>query len=154
MDLEFSPYVRKPFQVEAIEITKKNIADIAQIIGELKTNDGNPYILIDRRVVPSMAVAYPGFWVTRVNNNYLCFAGKVFRKLFMEHAPIIAFNFMSEDDADKDAQVQMLKEYLQRVTEDALAEAAVAASAAHEVVEEESDPTPAHGTERPEVAEV
>jgi len=145
MDLEFTPYVRRPYQVEVLEITKANIEEVANTIGELKNkDDGNPYIVIDRRVVPSITRAYPGFFLTRVNDNYRCFAGKVFKNLFIEHAPIISFSFM-DPNMDPNERAELLRQALQESMEAELAEAIVEAT-------EEVDQAPPHGIERPDVA--
>ena len=53
--MDTNTYVRKPFVVEAVEITDQNIHEVAKYIGDIKEkDDGTPYILVDRRLVPNV----------------------------------------------------------------------------------------------------
>lgn len=83
--MEMKQFVRKPFIVEAVEITKDNIAELAQFIGTLReTKDGTPFIAVDRRLVPNVFRVYPGFWMTKMDDNIRCYAGKIFHDQFVE----------------------------------------------------------------------
>ena len=83
--LEFSTFVRKPFTVEATEVTIENIAEIAELIGVLKEKDnGTPYIAVDRRLVPNLYRVYPGFWMTKMGDNVRCYSKRVFKQQFVE----------------------------------------------------------------------
>lgn len=96
MELKFSEYVRRPFVVEAVEITKENIGEIASFVGELKEKeDGTPFILVDRRLVPNVYRVYPGFFMTRMGDHIRCYSRKVFVEQFTEQTediqPWVAF---------------------------------------------------------------
>ena len=82
--MEFTTFVRKPFSVEAVEITTENIAEIAEFVGELKEKDGKPYIQVNRRIVPNLFRVFPGFWMTRMGDNIRCYSRKVFNEQFVE----------------------------------------------------------------------
>lgn len=83
--MDFKPYVRKPFVVEAVEVTEDNIAEIAKYVGELKAkDDGTPFILVDRRLVPNIYRVYPGFYMTRMGDHIRCYSKKVFFDQFTE----------------------------------------------------------------------
>lgn len=83
--MEFTDFVRKPFTVEAVEITEENIADIAELVGTLRHKDnGVPYIQVDRRVVPNIYRVFPGFWMTRMGDNIRCYSKKIFKEQFTE----------------------------------------------------------------------
>jgi hypothetical protein len=83
--MEFVTYVRKPFVVEAVEITTENIAEIAKYIGELREKaNGTPYILVDERLVPNVERVYPGFFMTKMRANVRCYSRKIFTTQFME----------------------------------------------------------------------
>jgi len=86
MTVVFEQYVRKPFNVEAVEVTVDNIAELAEFIGTLRTKetDGTPYIAVDRRLVPSVYRVFPGYWVTRMGDNVRCYARKIFMAQFVE----------------------------------------------------------------------
>jgi len=83
--METTTFVRKPFVVEAIEITTENIEEVAKHVGDLKEKeDGTPYILVDRRLVPNVFRVYPGFFMTKMGENIRCYSRKVFTDQFME----------------------------------------------------------------------
>lgn len=83
--MEFTTFVRKPFVVEAVEVTLENIAEVAEHVGDLKSkDDGTPYILVDRRLVPNVFKVYPGFFMTKMGDNVRCYSRKIFLEQFME----------------------------------------------------------------------
>lgn len=83
--MEFTTFVRKPFVVEAIEITTENIEEAAKYIGDVREReDGTKYILVDRRLVPNVEKVYPGFFMTKMGENIRCYSRKIFREQFVE----------------------------------------------------------------------
>ncbi len=88
--MEFTTFVRKPFTVEAVEVTEENIADIAELVGTLRQKeDGSSYIHVDRRLIPNIYRVYPGFWMTKMGDNVRCYSNPVFKKQFIENTPDI-----------------------------------------------------------------
>lgn len=88
--MEFTDFVRKPFSVEAVEVTEENIAEIAELVGTLRYKDnGVPYIAVDRRLVPNIYRVYPGFWMTRMGDNIRCYSKKIFKEQFTPSTPDI-----------------------------------------------------------------
>lgn len=84
MNLNYIPYIRRPFEIEAVEITEDNIADIAPLVGELcHKDDGSPYIEVDKRLVPNVFKVYPGFYMTRMGDNVRCYSRRVFHEQFV-----------------------------------------------------------------------
>ena len=82
--MQYTTYIRKPFVVEGIEITKDNIADLARYIGDLEyEDDGSPYILVDARKVPNVKTVYPGFFMTRMGKQIRVFSPRLFQNEFM-----------------------------------------------------------------------
>jgi len=82
--MEFITHVRKPFVVQAIEITADNIEEIARYVGDLEhKEDGTPYILVDRRKVPNVARVYPGFFMTKMGEHVRVYSRKIFSEQFM-----------------------------------------------------------------------
>lgn len=82
--MNFTTYVRKPFIVEAVEVTVANIADISKFVGDLREKeDGTPYILVDRRLVPNIDRVYTGFFMTKMGDNIRCYSRRIFRDQFM-----------------------------------------------------------------------
>jgi hypothetical protein len=83
--MDLIPYVRRPFSVMAVEITKDNIAEIAKQVGELRDDgNGGHYILVDSRLVPNVEKVYPGFYMTKMGNNVRCYAKRIFHEQFVE----------------------------------------------------------------------
>lgn len=80
----FQRFVRTPFVVEAVIITEENIEEIAKLIGEVRTKGDEKYIALDRRVIPNIARAYIGWYFTKMEDNYRCYAPKLFSTLFVE----------------------------------------------------------------------
>lgn len=82
--MDFTSYTRKPFVVDAVQITEDNIDEIAKKIGDgvVVRKDGKTYIPIDRRVVPNISRAFVGWWLTSMNDNLRCYSGKVFAEQF------------------------------------------------------------------------
>lgn len=86
--MEFTKYVRKPFTVNAAEVTNENIGEIAELIGVLQERDnGTPYIHVNRLSIPNITKVYPGFWVTKMDGNIHCYIKKVFHNQFVELTP-------------------------------------------------------------------
>jgi hypothetical protein len=83
--MQFDRFIRKPFSVEAVQISYDNIEQIAGVLGELKEKDGEKWIAIDRRLVPNIRKAYIGWWVTKMDENYRAYSPKVFEKEFMSY---------------------------------------------------------------------
>lgn len=82
--MEMQDFVRKPFVVSAVEITDENIAELAELVGELRhKEDGTPFIQVNRRLVPNVFRAYPGFWVTQMGDNVRCYSKKIFLDQFL-----------------------------------------------------------------------
>ena len=83
--MEFTKFVRKPFVVEGLEITRENIADVARFIGELREVEGlAPYIIVDERYVPNVDRVYIGYFMTKMGSNVRFYSRNIFRKQFVE----------------------------------------------------------------------
>jgi hypothetical protein len=81
--MEYSTFVRKPFVIEAIEVTLDNIEELCPLVGELRAKaDGSPFILVNRRLVPNVYKVYPGFWITRMGDNIRCYSRRIFLEQF------------------------------------------------------------------------
>lgn len=104
--MDFISYARKPFSVEAVEVTVENISEIAKYVGDLKTKeDGTPYIQVDRRLVPSVFRVYPGFFMTQMGDNIRCYSPRVFNEQFVKNeGPIKEWvEFINGKEKAKDA---------------------------------------------------
>lgn len=88
-DMEFKHFVRKPFLVEAIEITTENIHELSDLIGEFKEDHTGPYIEADPEKVPTVTKVTPGYWLTRMGKNVRCYSNRIFTEQFTESTPSI-----------------------------------------------------------------
>jgi hypothetical protein len=81
--MEFIEFVRKPFVVEALEITEENIAEVAKYVGDVEENDdGTRFIRVDRSLVPNVTRVYPGYFMTRMGDYVRCYSRRVFFEQF------------------------------------------------------------------------
>ena len=80
---EYKKFQRKPFYVEAVQITESNIEELAPLVGDFKRlEDGTPYILVDQRLVPNLHRAFCGYWITKMGDNVRCYSSKIFEDQF------------------------------------------------------------------------
>jgi hypothetical protein len=84
-DLNYQTFVRKPFTVEAVEVTEDNIAELAPSIGALvRPEDGSPFIEVDPKKVPHVSRVFPGFFLTKMGKRTHCYSPKSFRSQFAD----------------------------------------------------------------------
>jgi hypothetical protein len=102
--MEFTQYVRRPFAVEAVEITMLNIEEIAKLIGELGVKDGVIHIALNRRIIPNVDRAFVGWFMTRMGNNYRCYSPKTFSHQFIDYQDSIEFVFDGSDEFEEDEE--------------------------------------------------
>lgn len=84
-ELEFIGHIRRPFVVQAVQITEENIDEVAALVGNVVERDGKKYISLDRRLVPNIRKAYIGWWITKLDDNIRCYSPKVFEAEFMQY---------------------------------------------------------------------
>ena len=110
--MEFTTYVRKPFVVEAIEVTDENIEQLAELIGELRHKEnGAPYISVNRRLVPNIFRVYPGFWVTKLGDNIRCYSSRIFTQQFVQSDTDIEawVAYLNADKADSEVPDEFIQ---------------------------------------------
>lgn len=86
--MEFTQYIRKPFTIEAVQITDENIDELCPLIGHEVLEDdetGDRYIRLDRRIVKQSHKAFAGHWITRMDGKFLrVYSPNSFIKQFVE----------------------------------------------------------------------
>ena len=103
--MNFQTFTRKPFVVEAVEITEENIDEVAKLIGvdgEVREKDGAKYIVVDKRIVPNIHRATPGWWLTRMGDNLRCYSPKIFTDQFELATPAVAYEFVMKQEDPSD----------------------------------------------------
>lgn len=127
--MEFTTYVRKPFTVEAVQVTKENIAEIAEMIGTLHyEKNGSPYIQVNQQVISNLFRIMPGFWVTKMgsDDNIRCYSKRIFNNQFVKNTidikPWLAYfginnmpidgppEVIAEDTATEDINVPLFQD--------------------------------------------
>jgi hypothetical protein len=86
MSLDVSRYVRKPFSVEAVQVTRANIVEVAAWCnGELMHPEGqSQYIKVNvfRPMKDRQTMAYVGDWVLYAGSGYKVYTHKAFVDCF------------------------------------------------------------------------
>lgn len=94
-DFPTETYVRRPFQVQAFEITPDNIAELAPHVGELCDDKGTPYIKSDKKKVGNNFKVWSGFFATVLKGHVRCYSRKTFFEQFGElndtTSPVVDF---------------------------------------------------------------
>jgi hypothetical protein len=96
-------YVRKPFYIDAVQVTDANINDVAKWCGgEVRTADNSTFVKVrvHRPLNERQTQAFPGDWVLYAGTGFKVYTPKAFNK-----------SFVLARDANKDEPVEL------RVTE-------------------------------------
>lgn len=83
--METEKYLRKPFEVEAVQVTAENIDEVAQWCkGEVKEQNGNKYIKVEvaRTLNEKQTMAFIGDWILFAGTGYKVYTAKAFGKHF------------------------------------------------------------------------
>lgn len=107
--METQTFVRKPFTVEAIQITNDNIKELAPLIGTLRSHRGKFYIEVNRKKVPVLSEVEVDYWMTKVENGKIrCYSDKVFQQQFTAMTPEIKswVEFLNMEDVDEEIEVE------------------------------------------------
>lgn len=98
--MDTSKYSRKPFEVEAVQITEENFDEVVRwCTGLVETkDDGTRYIRV--RVHQPMNVeqthAYVGDWVLYSTRGFKIYKDRPFRKNFVQEAGTISHNVFKD----------------------------------------------------------
>lgn len=88
--MQFKTFVRKPFTVEAVEVTEDNIDDIAKMCGTIETNeDGQKFIKTNKEIVKTVTRVYIGFWMTKNGSSIRFYSRRIFNQQFIPSTPDI-----------------------------------------------------------------
>ena len=82
-DVPFKSYVRKSFDVAAIQITDENIAELAPFIGTLEQQENGRFVInVDRKLIRNLDKVYSGYWLTKMGTTLRCYSANAFAKHF------------------------------------------------------------------------
>lgn len=81
-------YLRKPFEVEAVQVTEENITDVADWCdGEIRhTADRQPFVKVQvhRPLTTRQTRAFVGDWVLFAGRSYKVYTAKAFEGAFVK----------------------------------------------------------------------
>lgn len=82
--IETTKYVRKPFEVEAVQVTEENIEAVKDWCQGTLEQDNRPFIRIRvaRVLNERQTKAYPGDWVLYAGTGFKVYTPKAFKKTF------------------------------------------------------------------------
>lgn len=84
--IEWTKYTRKPFPVNAIQITADNMEEVAKAIGsEIRTDHhGAKYVYVEvfKPLNDRQTKGYIGDWMLSANNGYKAYTDKAFQNSF------------------------------------------------------------------------
>lgn len=100
--LQVKRYMRKPLYVEAVQITAKNMRQVAEWCGGTVEQDGQAksYIKVDvlKPVSPKLGMGYVGQWVLQTTQGAKIYNDRPFKDSFievLEEEPIIVAEAMT-----------------------------------------------------------
>lgn len=88
MTIETTKYVRKPFEVEAVQVTEENIEEVKDWCQGTLMSDNRPFIKVRvaRALNERQTKAYPGDWVLYAGTGFKVYTSKAFHKTFERHS--------------------------------------------------------------------
>ncbi len=102
--MDFITYIRKPFNIEAVQITEDNIDEVAKLIGKVREDEnGVKFIKVNPNKVPNVPKVSIGYYVTRLGSRIRCYAPHIFERLFVDVAdtPVLAA-FLAESNDEEE----------------------------------------------------
>ncbi len=109
--LETNKYARKPFHVDAVQVTADNIEEVASwcegdIVGDAETETRYVKVKVYRPITERQTKAFVGDWVLYAGTGFKVYTPKAFEK---------SFALMQEKDNDED---KLLKDMFEKPTDD------------------------------------
>jgi hypothetical protein len=83
--IEIVKYIRKPFEVDAVQVTADNMSEVANWCGgEVLTDNGNNFVKVsvERFLNERQTKAFNGDWVLKAGTGYKVYTPKAFSKSF------------------------------------------------------------------------
>jgi len=82
--LDYVNFARRPFVLDAVEITEENIAEVAELVGTIETREnGDRYIRVDPSKMQMVSFVYLGWWFTNIENHYRAYKPHLFHSQFV-----------------------------------------------------------------------
>lgn len=98
-DLDYSNFVRIPFEIRGVQITEENMDVVHGLVGhEIRTlEDGARVIILDRKKIRAIREAVVGSWLCVMNGRYRVYTDRAFRQSFCGSGGAIEDNSPTED---------------------------------------------------------
>jgi hypothetical protein len=120
--MQTEKYVRKPFYIDAVQVTEENIAEVATWCdGELLTSSGGEgakdayvKVRVHRPLNERQTKAFVGDWVLFAGTGYKVYTKKAFEASFEKHniyslEDSLAHNVVDGVEADKAVQAEKVQ---------------------------------------------
>lgn len=78
-------YVRKPFEVDAVEVTEDNVSEVAQWCSGTVNEEGDRQFIkvhVARALNERQTKAYPGDWVLYAGTGFKVYTARAFERTF------------------------------------------------------------------------
>lgn len=88
--MDFVTFIRKPFKIQAVEVTKKNISELSHLVGDgrvRKKDNGFLFFVSDPQLIRNISRVEVGFWVTKMDDQFRVYKPEVFTHIFVESTP-------------------------------------------------------------------
>lgn len=96
MSLVIEKYNRKPFTVEAVQVTVDNMAEVAEWCGGeviVEQNDGRLsqyiYVPVNKAISERQKKAYGHDWILKGRGGFKCYSRKAFIACFEKRTPVL-----------------------------------------------------------------
>ena len=102
--MEFKNYVRTPFTIKALEVTEDNFDEVAAFCGKSieTTANGDRYIFVNRRIIPTGSKIFVGWWITLMDDNVRCYPPRSFSSQFVPMNGKVEFTLEADDSEPVD----------------------------------------------------
>ena len=83
-EIESTTYVRKPFEVDAVQVTEDNLEQVRQWCQGKLESDNRPFVRVrvSRALNERQTKAYPGDWVLYAGTGFKVYTDNAFHKTF------------------------------------------------------------------------
>jgi hypothetical protein len=88
MSIVTEKYTRRPFEIEAIRITKENFNEVAEWCGgEILDHNGKQYIKVDvtRPLTEKQTRGFIGDWLLKAGSGFKVYTHKAFQHCFIKN---------------------------------------------------------------------
>lgn len=106
--IETTTFVRRPFTVQAFEVTEDNLDKVAELINGKtgRKEDGTPFVNVPRGTIWNVPRIYVGFMITILDDKIHAYSPNSFPKQFAEYTSANSewVEYMQYEEASSSAE--------------------------------------------------